>query len=301
MGLLFNGLVKVPMQFLILLLGVLVFVVYQFVPTPVFFDPSSVASVRSSAHAAEWRALEARHAALADARRGALTAWLAARHGAPERAAQAAAALTHAQADEKALRDSAVAVIRRSDPKANTNDTNYVFLHFVLSRLPAGLVGLVLAAIFLAAMNTAAAENHALTSTTVVDVLARIPGLVRGEGAELAWSRATSVFWVLFAVGFAQFAGRSGSLVETVNVLGSLFYGTILGIFLCAFFVKHAGGRAVLVAALVSEVVVLVCWKLDLVFWLWFNVVGCLLTVILAALLARALPAWAAVPERAAR
>jgi Na+/proline symporter len=293
MGLLFNGLVKVPMQFGILLLGVLVFVVHQFSPAPLFADPSSVALVRAGPHAREWRALEDAHVRLAAERAAALPAWLAARP-AGATAAPLAARVTALQGEERAMRDSAVALIRASDAHANTNDTNYVFLRFVLERLPAGLVGLVLAAIFLAAMNTAASENHALTSTTVVDVLARIPGLVRGEAAELAWSRATSVFWVAFAVGFAQFAGRSGSLVETVNVLGSLFYGTILGIFLCAFLVRHAGGPAVLFAALVAEAVVLLCWKLDLVFWLWFNVVGCLVTVGLAALLAALVPAWRA-------
>ena len=128
----------------------------------------------------------------------------------------------------------------------------------------------------------------------------QVLGVATTDAARLAWSRGASVFWTLFAVGFAQFAGRSGSLVETVNVLGSLFYGTILGIFLCAFFLKRAGGPAVFVAALVAEAAVLACWKLDLVFWLWFNVVGCLLTVAVAALLAELVPRWRARPQAGA-
>jgi Na+/proline symporter len=300
MGLLFNGLFKVPMQFAILLLGVLVFVVYQFAPSPLFFDPSSVARVRAGSHAPAWRALEAGHAQLAEERRARLGEWLAARHAGPAASRPASDALAGVQARERAVRDSALALIKATDPAANRNDTNYVFLHFVLSRLPAGLVGLVLAAILAAAMNSISSEIHALTSTTVVDVIARLPGAAKGDAAVLAWSRGASVFWTVFAVGFAQFAGRAGSLVETVNVLGSLFYGTILGIFLCAFWVRRAGGPAVFFAALVAEAAVLACWKLDLVFWLWFNVVGCLVTVGMAALLAHLVPRWRApVAERA--
>jgi Na+/proline symporter len=300
MGLLFNGLFKVPMQFAILLLGVLVFVVHQFQPAPLFFDPAGVAKARAGAHASAWTALEARHAALAGERADALRVWVAARRsgegGAAERALERARAATAA---DGAVRDSALAVLRATDAGANTNDTNFVFLQFVLSRLPLGVVGLVLAAIFAASMNSTSSEIHALTATTIVDVVRRVPGAPAGERALLRWSRVANVFWIAFAVLFAQFVGRSGSLVETVNVLGSLFYGTILGIFLCAYFVKHAGGTAVFVAALVAEAAVLVCWKRDLVFWLWFNVVGCAITVGVAALLAAAVPAWRARREPA--
>jgi len=303
MGLLFNGLFKVPMQFFVLLLGVVVFVVYQFAPTPLFFDPSGAEVARAGPHAGRWQALEAEHARLSRERAGLVGDWLASRAApAAVRHGRAADGLLRLRAADQAVHDSAVAVIRASSPAANTNDTNYIFLHFVLSRLPAGVVGLVLAAIFAAAMNSSSSEIHALTSTTIVDVVRRIPGAPTDDARLLGWSRAASVFWVVFAVAFAQFAGRSGSLVETVNQLGSLFYGTILGIFLCAFFVHRAGGPAVFFAALLAEAAVLACWKLDLVFWLWFNVVGCLLTVGLAALLSQLVPAWRAapVPERIA-
>lgn len=297
MGLVVNGLLKVPMQFFILLLGVLVFVVFQFAPSPVFFDPAGVAKAAAGPHAAEWRALEAAHASAGEARAAALRDWLARRHAGDTAGAAAAEARVRAEVERAgAVRDSALAVIRATDAGANTNDTNYVFLRFVLASLPAGFVGLVLAAVFAASMNSSSSEIHALTSTTIVDVVRRLPGAPTDDARLLGWTRAVNVFWILFASVFAQFAGRSGSLVETVNQLGSLFYGTILGIFLCAFFVRRAGGPAVFAAALVAEAVVVACWKLDLVFWLWFNVVGCVVTVAAAALLAALVPAWRARP-----
>jgi Na+/proline symporter len=293
LALLFNGLFKVPMQAFILGLGVLVFVTYQFAPAPLFFDPRGAATVRASGHAGAWAALERTHADAGSQRGHALDAWLAAsRTGDATAKRQADAALASAQAADKSARDSAVALVRAAGPNANTNDTNYIFLHFVLTRLPIGVVGLVLAAIFAAAMNSASSEIHSLTATTIVDVVERLPMGPRDERSALMVTRAANVFWVVFAVGFSQVVGRSGSLVETVNLLGSLFYGTILGIFVTAIAVRRAGGPAVFLAALLAEGAVLACWRLDLVFWLWFNVVGCLLTVGLAALFAAAVPAW---------
>ncbi len=297
LGLLVNGLLKVPMQFFILLLGVLVFVVFQFERTPLFFDPSGAAKAAAGPHRGEWRELEARHEAIGRERASALRGWIAARRAGEAVAVTAAEKeVREALARTGNVRDSALSVLRATDPAANTNDTNYVFLRFVLASLPAGVVGLVLAAVFAAAMNSSSSEIHALTSTTIVDVVRRVPGAPRDEAKLLGWTRAVNVFWIAFASLFAQFAGRSGSLVETVNQLGSLFYGTILGIFLCAFLVRRAGGPAVFAAALAAEAVVLVCWKLDLVFWLWFNVVGCLVTLAVAALLSALVPDWRAKP-----
>ena len=297
LGLLFNGLFKVPMQAFILLLGVLVFVTYQFTPAPVFFDPAGAARMHASPRAAAWDAAERAHAAAAVRKRAALTDWLAARHRGTS-APVAEARLQQAQAGEQAARDSAVALLKASGPATNTNDTNYVFLHFVLTRMPLGVVGLVLAAIFAASMNSTSSEVHALTSTTMVDVLERLPGVRRDEKRELLMTRFANLFWVGFAVLFSQVAGRSGSLVETVNQMGSLFYGTMLGLFATAFLVRRAGGPAVFLAAVLAEAAVLACWKFDLVFWLWFNVVGCVLTVVLAALFAAMVPAWRAKPEQ---
>jgi hypothetical protein len=133
-------------------------------------------------------------------------------------------------------------------------------------------------------MNSTMSELNALASTTVVDVVQRLPWRV-GEGALLGWSRGATLFWTVFAVGFAQFAGRLGSLVEAVNIMGSLFYGAILGIFLTAFMVKRARGTAVFVAALVGEAAVIACWRFTPLSFLWWNLIGCVLTVAVAALL----------------
>ncbi len=285
LGLLFNGLVKVPMQFAVLLLGVLVFVAYQFESAPVFFNRAEVAKAEAGPHAAEWRAAERDWNAARGALAHANVAALAARRAHDAVAAAAAhAELRTADASATAARGRALAALTATDPGANTNDTNYIFLTYVLSHLPVGVVGLVLAAIFAAAMNSTMSELNALASTTVVDVVQRLPWRV-GEGALLGWSRAATAFWTVFAVVFAQFAGRLGSLVEAVNIMGSLFYGAILGIFLTAFMVKRAGGTAVFVAALVGEGAVVLCWRFTPLSFLWWNLIGCVLTVGVAALL----------------
>ncbi len=291
MGLLANGLLKVPMQGFILLLGVMVYVSHQFAPGPMFANPAEVAKVTQGQHAPAWRQAEARFTA-ADAAHGeALRGWLEARRSGDAGAEQAAEARRQsARAERDAARLEAEAALRATDAAANTNDTNHRFLSFVLAAFPAGLIGLVLAAVFAAAMNATSSEIHALTSTTIVDVVERIPGLPRGEGALLAWSRGASLFWVGFAVLFAENAGRAGSLVEVVNILGSLFYGTILGIFLSGFFLRRVGGTHIFVAALIAEAAVLLCWKLTPISFLWYNLVGCVLTMGIALLLTAVRP-----------
>lgn len=290
LGLLFNGLLKIPMQFAVLLLGVLVFVAYQFEPSPVFFNPAEVAKAESGPHAREWRAAAgdwtAARAQLALANVATRTA---ARAGDATGAAVAHASARTADSSATAARGRALAWLKATDPGANTNDTNYIFLTYVLTHLPVGVVGLVLAAIFAAAMNSTMSELSALAATSVVDVVQRLPWRLP-ETSLLMWSRGLTLFWTVFAVTFAQFAGRLGSLVEAVNVMGSLFYGAILGIFLTAFMVKRAGGTAVFTAALVGEAAVIACWKFTTLSFLWWNLVGCLLTVGVAALLAPLFP-----------
>ena len=285
MGLLFNGLFKIPMQFGILLLGVLVFVAYRFEPPPVFFDPAGVARVEAGPHASEWRAAEADWQTARVRLGSALTAErIATRAGDTGARAEAQRLVRDADSTAAAARSRALAALKATDPRANTNDTNYIFLHYVLTHLPLGVVGLVLAAIFAASMNSTMSELNALASTTVIDVVKRLPFSVSDAGL-LAWSRGATVFWTLFAVGFAQFAGRLGSLVEAVNIMGSLFYGTILGLFLTGFILKRASGHAVFVAALLAEAVVVACWKLTSLSFLWWNLIGCVVTLVLAAAL----------------
>lgn len=293
LGLLANGLVKVPMQFAILLLGAVMFAFYQFVEPPVVFNPVAVAKVRASAGAGEWEAARAAHSqAFAAKRERALGLVEAMRQGEEGSVDDAAAALRAAAGETERRRREAIAVIQRHDPKADPSDVNFVFLTFVVTFLPAGLVGLVLAAVFAASMSSTAAELNALASTTVVDVVRRLFGWQGSEQAAVAVARAATAAWGAFAIAFALSASRLGSLVEAVNILGSLFYGTILGIFLLAFyFWKRVTANAVFVAALAGEALVLACFAFTDIPFLWFNVLGCVAVVVIARLLTPLLPA----------
>ena len=283
LGLIFNGLAKVPMQFFILLLGVMVFVFYLFAPAPLFFNPVEADRLARGPHAAQVRQLEAEQRTAEAERRRHLEAWLAAdRAGDRGRAAIEAAALRASQERVRVVRDSTVRLMQATDPGAPSSDTNYVFLYFVLHQLPVGLIGLVFAAVFAASMNSTAAELSALTSTTVVDVIKRLPWRAAGGPHEVWVSRLVTVAWASFAVAFAGVASRLGTLVEAVNILGSLFYGTILGIFLTAFLLRRVAGTAVFIAALVAEVAVVACFRLTAISFLWYNLIGCALVMVLA-------------------
>ena len=286
LGLLMNGIVKVPMQFSILFLGAMVFVFYVFTSPPVFFNPVDVKKVEAGAHGDAFRAEENRYRAATEVRSDRARAYIAARRT-DDRAMVAAAerALTDAQTEAEAIRAEAVALIRKDNPASQGSDTNYVFLNFVMHHIPAGVIGLVLAAIFAASMSSTSAELNALSSTTSVDIYRRF--LERRGGIapevvarrEVLVSKVATVFWGAFAIAFAEFASRLGSLIEAVNILGSLFYGTILGIFLTAFYLKRVGGTAVFVAALIAEAAVVACFLFTTISFLWYNVVGCLCVV----------------------
>jgi SSS family transporter len=284
LGLLANGLLKVPMQFLILLLGALVFVYYQFATPPVFFNPAAVAKARAGAEAATFQVAETQYRQATEARAEKAKGFLAARkHGNAAAESQARADLQAADARAQAVRAGAVEVIRRSDPSSDGKDVNYIFLSYVLHSLPAGLIGLVLAAVFSASMSSMSAEINALGATTVVDIWRRLLG--RNDPAKEVWvSRIATFAWGCFALFFAQYASRLGSLVEAVNILGSLFYGTILGIFLVAFYVKRVKGGAAFWAALVAQAAVFACFAFTRISFLWFNVVGCFCVVFFALL-----------------
>lgn len=301
LGLLANGLFKVPMQFLILLLGVLVFVYYQFAAPPVFFNPAAVAKARSGVEAAAFQQAETEYRQATELRTEKAKGFLAARkQGDAQAEAQARAALQAADARAKAVRRGAVAVIRRADPSSDGNDVNYIFLSYVLHSLPAGLIGLVLAAVFSASMSSMSAEINALGATTVVDVWRRTPWK-KDPSREVWVSRVATFAWGCFALVFAQYASRLGSLVEAVNILGSLFYGTILGIFLVAFYLKRVKGGAAFWAALLAEAGVLACFAFTRISFLWFNVIGCLGVVLFALLFHHLTPskADAETPQRA--
>lgn len=282
LALLANGLFKVPMQFLILLLGAMVFVYYQFTAPPIFFNPVAVKLAQAGPEAVAFQEAETAYRAASLERTARVQAFVAARHaGDPRRETEARQALQGANAKAAGLRDQATAIIRRVAPSSHGNDTNYIFLSYVLHSLPAGLIGLVLAAVFAASMSSMSAEINALGATTVVDIWKRLPGF-RDPKKEVWVSRMATLGWGCFALLFAEYASRLGSLVEAVNILGSLFYGTILGIFLVAFYVKPVRGGAAFYAALVAEAGVLACFFFTRLSFLWYNVVGCILVVGLA-------------------
>ncbi len=275
LALLVNGMVKVPMQFGILLVGATVFAFYQFAAPPVFFNPVASAKVRSSPQGARFAEVESSYRvahAEQEAHARALASALRREDGS---AGDEVAAYRAASARSDALRGEAVALIRSSDPKADPSDTNYVFLSFVVHNLPAGLVGLVLAMVFAASMSASSAELSALASTTVVDVYRRLLRPGAGDRHYVLVSRLATAGWGLFAVLFAEYASRLGSLIEAVNILGSLFYGTILGVFLTGFYLKRVSGTTVFAAAIAAEALVVGCFALTRISFLWYNVVGC--------------------------
>ena len=282
LGLLLNGMVKVPMQFLILLLGALVFVFYQFHAPPLYFNPGPVKQVMAGPDATAYRALEAAFAKARETQSRKAEAYVAARHSGVATAIEATRVeLQQAHADSESLRRKGVALIEKANPGTNPSDTNYIFLTYVLSSLPAGLVGLVLAAVFSGSMSSMSGEISALGATTVVDLWRRLIGGSRGV-REVWVGRIATFVWGCFAMAFAEYAARLGSLIEAVNILGSLFYGTILGLFITAFYVKRVRGGTAFYAALVAEVGVLACFKFTAISFLWYNLIGCAAVVGLA-------------------
>lgn len=277
LGLMFNAVWKIPMQFFILLLGVLLFVFYQFEQPPVFFNQAAWKNQPTGSA----QTAEAEFATAHAEERRQLNAWLAARRAgdqSSEKAAFALAATAHTRVE--VVRDSVKTQLgKESGTPANDND--YIFITFILDYLPHGIIGLLTAAFFAAALNSKAAELNSLASTTVVDFYRH---LLNREASDVHCVRAAqgfTAFWGLFAIAVAIFANLSENLVQAANILGSLFYGVPLGIFLLAFFVKPVGGTAVFWAAVVAEVVILFLYgvrhlipALD-ISYLWYNLIGC--------------------------
>jgi Na+/proline symporter len=280
LGLLFNGLVKVPMQFFILFVGAMVFVFYQFTAPPLNFNPVQSVKVRESQYAAEYAQLERTHLQIFAAKRAAAIQLAQGEAGAAEK-------LSVLQQQDDATRKAASTLIRKNDPKADVADTDYVFLTFIMNNLPTGVVGLLLASIFCAAMSATASGLNSLASTTVVDVTKRLLSRGHTDHEYVVISKWATVVWGAFCIAFALYANQLGSLIVAVNKVGSYFYGTMLAIFLVAFYVKWVGGTAMLWGALIAEVAVVLCSLYTDMAWLWWNVVGCVVGVT-AALLAQA-------------
>jgi Na+/proline symporter len=283
LGLLFNGMMKIPMQFGILFIGAMMFVFYQFSTPPIFFNQSETAKLVGTHYEAEFNHLSGEYEQESAKRATALRTYTQAVRTGDNASKEAASAHLAASAQTLTMLKGKVrTLLEKNDPKAVTNDTNYIFLTFVIHHLPVGLVGLLIAVVFSASMSSAASEINALASTTVVDIYKR---LFQGSLTEVrsVWvTRVATVAWGAIIVGFAQFMGSLGSLIEAVNKVGSLFYGAILGIFLAAFYLKRMSGTAVFVAALLTEVVIFCLNTFTEVGFLWYNLIGCVLVLVLA-------------------
>lgn len=270
LGLLMNGIVKIPMQLLILLVGALLVVFYSMQPAPLFFNEQVYNSVKSAAPAQvvaldnEWKDVQDEL----------------------QRSAVAVAGASETPATPAMIGDYRAAVNRAKDVRerfatlasrtgsVERSDVNYIFLHFVRTALPVGLAGLLIAVVFLASWGSISAAFHALASSSMVDIHLLLFNGGRTDKQQMVIARMHNVAWGVFCIMIAMFAANLGSLIEAVNILGSLFYGTLLGIFLTAFYLPRCGGRSVFTAALVAEVVVVTLWILDVVSFLWLNVVG---------------------------
>jgi solute:Na+ symporter, SSS family len=283
-GLLMTGFVKIPMQFLILLIGALLVVFYQFNTSPVFFNQSLLNKVKQTEYAAAISDTEAEHLKISEAKKTVAFQLLQ-----KNEKSALKEELKNLNEKENALRKQTKTVIKQAIPLADTNDTNYIFLDFVMRYLPQGLIGLLIAVIFCASWSSTSSELNALASTSVIDVYKRLLNKNASDRQYVLASKAATLLWGMFAIGVAQFATAMGSLIEAVNVLGSLFYGTILGIFLTAFFLKTVKGNSVFVAAVISEIIVLLLYAFDITAFLWLNLIGCIMVMTLSTILSLAI------------
>jgi Na+/proline symporter len=274
-GLLLNGMVKVPMQFLILLIGILVFAFYQFNPAPLLFNDAPLQKSLQTEYRDTIMRLESRHSDVAG-RKAEVAKSLAKADLHSDSLLSQLDALNHQQ---EAIRKDARAVVLKATSDKETNDTNYIFLRFVVDYLPRGLVGLLIAVIFLAAWGSIAAALNSLASASVVDFHKKFINRELTPEQDFKLSRWYTLFWGLFTVATAQFVTGMGSLIEAVNVLGSWFYGIILGIFLIAFYFRRIGGTATFWAALFGQAVVLIVYASTNIAWLWLNVIGVVVVV----------------------
>ena len=281
MGLLLNGMIKVPMQFLILLVGALIFTFYQFNQAPISFNRTVVEKIQASPKADSFAILQKQYTALSVQKSGLVRRFTSE----PERDDESLSAelkKVNAETDELRNRFKGIA---KNTVEGDVNDTNYIFLRFVVDHMPEGLVGLLIAVIFMAAWGSIAAALNSLASSTVVDVHKRFFQKDGTEKEDYNVSRLYTFGWGIFSIAVAMFSGNAGSLIELVNILGSLFYGVILGIFLVAFYCKNIGGTATFWSAVVVEaVVILLFWQSHLGF-LWLNVIGAAGVVLVSVIL----------------
>lgn len=284
LGLLFNGLLKVPMQFFILLVGVMVFVFYQFNESPINFNPTATEVVLNSEYSQDYQTLQKQQNELFAEKQQAIFNYV------NERNSVSSETISEYNSKSDLLRSEAQKLIEKAGESKNlkveSNDKDYVFIHFILNNLPKGLIGLLLAVILSAAMSSTASELNALASTTTIDLYKQRVG-EKSEDNMVKASKGFTLLWGILAIGVACVANLAENLIQLVNIIGSIFYGNVLGIFLLAFFFKSIKANAVFVAALITQVLVIGLYFLDefeiinLPF-LWLNFIGCLIVIVIA-------------------
>lgn len=300
MGLMMNGLLKVPMQFIILFIGVMVFVFYQFFQPPMVFNKVQTELLENSAYKEDYMLLQEEFSQAFKEKNLHIQSMLQAVEANDETAVSNEKDKIKEQlAQQEKVRSEVKELIVRNNPDAETRDTDYVFMRFVMDYLPTGIVGLLFAVIFSAAMSSTASELNALGATTTMDIYKRSIVTKGSQYHYLLSSKTFTAFWGIFAILFATYATLFENLIQAVNLLGSLFYGTILGIFVVGFYMKWIRGNAVFSAAFLAEaIVLLIHYNNESTFlgfdisigYLWYNVIGCLLVMVFAAILQMALP-----------
>ena len=288
LGLIMNGLLKVPMQFIILIIGVMVFVFYQFNTPPLFFNKVELEQVRQSEYNLNLTELETQFINLHNQKKIAINNTFTKKQSNIQSKESKAKILAY-ESEMNSIREEVKHLVKKNNPKAETNDKDYIFMSYVMDYLPHGVIGLLFAVMFSAAMSSTASELNALASTTTVDLYKRSVKKNETDKHYLNSSKYFTLLWGVLAIIFATTASLFENLIQAVNLLGSLFYGTILGIFIVAFYLKKIQANAVFYAAILAEVMVILIHYVNTLEnppewlkmgYLWYNLVGCILVVI---------------------
>jgi solute:Na+ symporter, SSS family len=294
LGLMFNAVLKIPMQFGIVMLGALLFVFYQLQPgTPAIFNQTQWQRQVSGPEGAKFKALEEKHADAHAEKQVKIRAWKAA-HDSGDATAEAAArtAMAAAQKTSNAIRDEARAALQAADPSAKrTKDSDYVFITFILTQLPHGVIGLLLAVMFASALSSKAGELNALGTTTTIDLWRSFRPLAeRDEPRNVRNAKFFTAMWGVFAIGFALFVSFAENLIEALNIVASIFYPALLGVFVVAFFIKWVKGTAAFWGMIAAQLVVIAIYFSGTIAYLWLNPIGCTACVIFSIVLQAVLP-----------
>jgi solute:Na+ symporter, SSS family len=286
MGLIMNGILKVPMQFFILLTGVMVFVFFQFNDTPLHFNPSNVKKVKASTEKVAYEAIESQLAELNSEKKVVNQIYIEQlQHNEYDNPTLKKQMIALAD-KEKELREAGKKVIEKVNKNAETNDKDYVFLYFILNYLPKGLLGLLLAVIMSAAMSSSASGLNSLAATTAIDIYKRNVS-VKSDKHYVYVTQFFTLFWGIVAIIFACMSSLFENLIQLVNIIGSVFYGTVLGIFLIGFYINYIKAKAVFIGACISQLAIFYIYYLDIVSYLWLNAIGAGMTIVLSLILQR--------------